>query len=75
MAEVYGLNIVMNFKYTIYAVSIFMSRIILQKLETHRSQFRNFEKEFKLWWQRYLLHICKTLPKYVSSKFIIILGV
>ena len=48
MVEVYNQNIVLNFKYTIKAVTIFMSRIILKRLNAdHKLLFKKLEKDLK----------------------------
>ena len=47
MVEVYNRN-VSNFKYTIKAVTIFMSRIVLKRLNAdHKLLFRKLEKDLK----------------------------
>ena len=47
MVEVYNRN-VSNFKYTIKAVTIFMSRIVLKRLNAdHKVLFRKLEKDLK----------------------------
>ena len=48
MVEVYNRNVVSNFKYTIKAVTIFMSRIILKRLNVdHKLLFKKLEKDLK----------------------------
>ena len=48
MVEVYNRNVVSNFKYTIKAVTIFMSRIVLKLLNAdHKLLFRKLEKDLK----------------------------
>ena len=48
MVEVYNLNVVSNFRYTIKAVTIFMSRIVLKRLNVdHKLLFRKLEKDLK----------------------------
>ena len=48
MVEVYNWNVVSNFKYTIKAVTIFMSRIVLKRLNVdHKLLFRKLEKDLK----------------------------
>ena len=48
MVEVYNRNVVSNFKYTIKAVTIFMSRIVLKRLNAdHKLLFRKLEKDLK----------------------------
>ena len=48
MVEVYNRNIVSNFKYTIKAVTIFMSIIVLKHLNVHHKLlFRKLEKDLK----------------------------
>ena len=48
MVEVYNRNGVSFFKYTIKAVTIFMSRIVLKRLNAdHKLSFRKFEKDLK----------------------------
>ena len=48
MVEVYNRNVVSNFKYTIKAVTIFMSRIVLNRLNVdHKLLFRKLEKDLK----------------------------
>ena len=46
MVEVYNQNVVTDFKYTIKAVTIFMSRIVLKRLNAdHKLLFRKLEKK------------------------------
>ena len=48
MVEVYNRNVVSNFKYTIKAVTIFMSRIVLKRLNVnHKLLFKKLEKDLK----------------------------
>ena len=48
MVEVYNRNVVSNFKYIIKAVTIFMSRIVLKRLNVdHKLLFRKLEKDLK----------------------------
>ena len=48
MVEVYNRNGVSNFKYTIKAVTIFMTRIVLKRLNVdHKLLFRKLEKDLK----------------------------
>ena len=48
MVEVYNRNVVSNFKYTIKAVTIFISRIVLKRLNAdHKLLFRKLEKDLK----------------------------
>ena len=48
MVEVYNRNVVSNFKYTIKVVTIFMARIVLQRLNAdHKLLFRKLEKDLK----------------------------
>ena len=48
MVEVYNQNVVSNFKYTIKAVTIFMSRIVLKRLNVdHKLLFKKLEKDLK----------------------------
>ena len=46
MVEVYNRNVVSNFKYTIKAVTIFMLRFVLKRLNAdHKLLFRKLEKD------------------------------
>ena len=48
MVEVYNRNVVSNFIYTIKAVTIFMSRIVLKRLNVdHKLLFSKLEKDLK----------------------------
>ena len=48
MVEVYNRNVVSNFRYTIKAVTIFMSRIVLKHLNVdHKLLFRKLEKDLE----------------------------
>ena len=48
MVEVYNRNGVSNFKYTIKAVTIFMSRIVLKRRNAdHKLLFRKLEKDLR----------------------------
>ena len=67
MVEVYSRNVVSNFKYTIKAVTIFMSRIVLKRLNVfYKHLFRKMEKQLKCYAKLnadidFLLHIVITL--------------
>ena len=48
MVEVYNRDFVTNFKYTIKAVTVFMSRIVLKRLNVdHKLLFWKLEKDLK----------------------------
>ena len=56
MVEVYNRNVVSNFKYTIKAVTIFISRIVLKRLNAdHKLLFRKLEKDLKYYLLLYKL--------------------
>ena len=65
MVEVYNRNVVSNFKYTIKAVTIVMSRIVLKRLNAdHKLLFRKLEKDLK-YYNRFFLKsfiICEQQP-------------
>ena len=75
MVEVYNRNVVSNFKYTIKAVTIFMSRIVLQCLNAdHNFLFRKLEKDLKYYTKSYIMkiastEICETVSELVSYFF------
>ena len=54
MVEVYNRNVVSNFKYTIKAGTIFMSKIVLKRLNDHKLLFRKLEKDLK-YYNRFFL--------------------
>ena len=72
MVEVYNRNVVCNFKYTIKAVTIVMSRIVLKRLNAdHKLLFRKLEKDLKYYTKlnsdiQFLLLLLSTVP---SSKY------
>ena len=77
MVEVYNRNVMSNFKYTIKAVTIFMSRIVLKSLNAdHKLLFKKLEKDLKDFFTKLnadilflkFCHSNQLLPKFTNFK-------